>query len=298
MNFGNVDPATLAAEALPTTEGRGTGHAPLINYATQNVPPPSNLYVTINDSLQVTLSGLGFFVCLLELRTLLPNGSIAITEEQFQSPGTKAPASFQFRLTEGFLLSVAVFPKTGQPTRGSLFAIISLIRGQAAATATVYSLTHGYIGQLSPLFWPSPRTDVPTAGAGMIQQTVVTNPAAGADWIYQTVALTRQRIQSISAQLVTSAVVANRQVQINLPSGAISGFIAPSPSVQPASTTFRYSFVPGLNSIALLANLVVVPLPPNLVVNFSQTIRTNTTLIDAGDQWQNIVVLSEDWLDA
>lgn len=283
--------------ALPERDVKNLRGGHEVQFNVTSVGPPSNLYIGVDDLLNITLAGLTAASVLLEMRILTTQGIVIIDEELLTAPNSRTPATKQFRLPEGFILSISLQSQSAALARGTLYATIGLIRSQGPAVTYTYNLAQGYIGLLSPLYWPNPRTDTPTNSAGLPAGLAQAAPAVGSDWTYTPATLLRQRVQSIAAALTTSAVVANRQVTIQVLNGANIIYQAPAPSVQAASLTVTYSFVPGLSSIAVLGGLVVLPLPPGLIINSTMSVRTVTGAIDVGDQWSTIKVGTEDWID-
>ncbi len=298
MQFGNIDPATLAAEALPTTEGRGTGHAPLINYATKNVQPPSALYVTVNDSIVVQAAALGLtIVQQIELRYLLPDGSIQVQEE-FMTPGAnRTLASKAFRITEGFLLSASVFPAIGAQGRGLVFVTMALRRSGGGLQPNDFTLATGYTSVTAPLIWPGGRYEFSQSAPGWIQTDTVTNPAAGADWTFIVPANDRIRPMGIVAALTTSAAVATRQVKFIMDSGVANISMTPAAASQAASLTQIYSFGPGAPNVGVFGTFVQTGIPSGIWLPPGNRIRVVTDNLQVADQWSAISIHNEHLMD-
>jgi hypothetical protein len=253
--------------------------------------------VTIDDQLQVTLAGLSTAAVTLEVRILLANGSITVQEEQIAAPNSRTPANRAFRLPEGYILSATLAAMAPGVKRGTLFGMLSLVRSQAPAPTYTYTLSSGYLGLLNPVWWPGPRIEQTGTGGGMLNTVSVANPAAGTDWSYTPPAGVRQRVQSIQATLTTSAAVANRTVVIHITQGGNLFYSAADPTPQTASTTVNYTFAPGLPAQGATGNVVVTPLPSNLIIDSTFTISVATQGLQAGDQWSAINISTEDWLD-
>jgi hypothetical protein len=124
----------------------------------------------------------------------------------------------------------------------------------------------------------------------------IPNPAAGADWLATVPATARWRIACLQAQLVTSAVVANRVPHLVITDGqGHSVYNFPAPSNQIASTTVQYSA--GTTIVTTQfdnASVLVMPYPVKLLQTW--TIGTVTTAKDVGDQWSNIFLYIKEWL--
>lgn len=286
--------AAAAAPAQPHHFGR-PGHE--VSFNLNQVDPPSVLYVTPDDQILVTLAGLTTAAVFLEVRFLLANGVIVTEEEQLTGPNTRTPTSKAFRLTEGYILSASLSVQPPGVARGTLFAMLSIQRSQAPAPVYVYTLASGYISLLSSIAWPGLRADTSTAGGGFLESVTVANPAAGSDWTYTVAAGTRERIVSVTATLTTSATVANRIPVITITQGGNIVYQASPTAAQTATTALTYLFTSGLQPWTGAGGQIVVPLPPNLFLTGGNTISVTTTALQAGDQWSNIRISHELWMD-
>jgi hypothetical protein len=136
---------------------------------------------------------------------------------------------------------------------------------------------------------------------GLLAETIITNPAAGAPVIYRAVARTRHLVFSIAFTLTTDANVANRTVYISLDFSGIQHQIAFTGSLQPASTVWAYNFhtSPLITSAAIpwgaAAQLIVYPLSTNLFLNDRKDLNITALNLQAGDQFSNISVSSHYW---
>lgn len=132
-----------------------------------------------------------------------------------------------------------------------------------------------------------------TGGAPTVFPTVradVGNPAAGADWSYVIPAGNWQMVVAAHNTFVTSATVANRGPSFNITDGAGNELWAQGiTAVVPASSFIELLFQVALSftSTAPAAGINAITLPP-LWLPPGFTIRSNTSALQAGDQWSNI----------
>jgi hypothetical protein len=209
------------------------------------------------------------------------------------------PATVKLPLQEGYLLSVAASSATATG-RGSTFVRCWLQQRGAtgASIAPAMVLFADYTTQTAPIGWPPGRVLYPTEGTGLALELNPSNPSAGTDWSYQVPTSTRMRIESIGAKLVTSSTAGARVVHVYVLSGGGRG--AWSCAVQqsiPASTTAQFSAAPGQFSSVVDTVSINGPLPSPMILTSSSTIGVSTSNIQAGDQWSNIVLLTEQWID-
>lgn len=114
------------------------------------------------------------------------------------------------------------------------------------------------------------------------------NPVAGSDWTTG-IGATNALIV-VTAQLVTSATVANRLPSLQLIGpGAIVVASLPASSVQAAGSTETYVWGVGL-PFTSGQGVNLVPIPTGIVLGLGWTLRTSTSGLQAGDQWSAINV--------
>ncbi len=120
-------------------------------------------------------------------------------------------------------------------------------------------------------------------------------PTAGGDWTFRPPPGVVWRLIGGSAKLVTSAVVANRQVKIGLDDGQNELFLVPAANVQAGGTTVTYELLPGLGITTLAGGRQAMPLPAVLLVDSNVRLFSQTDLIDVGDKWTAIVFYVEEY---
>ena|SRR5437870_7986383 len=114
----------------------------------------------------------------------------------------------------------------------------------------------------------------------------VASPAAGADWSATVPAGHLWRPFTVTAQLLTSAVVANRQPVLVLGDGTNPFAFLTAPAVQAASGTVIYTWA-NVDTFVSLGSRQVAALP-DIELPPGWTIGVSTALLDVGDQWSAI----------
>src|SRR5216684_6744262 len=298
--FDNLDELDAAAAAPDALAFKSETLLPAISFLTQNVPPPSPLYVAQGEALRViVLPTLGFFGGIGFARLLKPDGTIQPYQINISVP-SPVPASVQFDvpLSEGFLLDVAVGIFTGaEIKRGQMFVIIGIIRGSGANALWAQTLVQDYVSTQQAIGWPGSATRSTLDGAGFLHIVSSTIPAAGADASMAVPTGIRRRVYSVNALLTTSAAVANRSAELDLSSGGISWWRLGPSAVQAASLTKRYVFAPGAPLAADAAGVQVQPLPNPLFMSALDVMATATAGLQAGDQWTALQAHVEDWIE-
>jgi hypothetical protein len=134
-------------------------------------------------------------------------------------------------------------------------------------------------------------------GRPSVATITVANPAAGSDWVYTATAEFIHSIQAVYCTLVTSATVANRTVGLAYvnTSGVASSpniYLGNSGTVVTASTTTNFLFAPFPATPGALTGTQFIQIPPDVGLNKTSTLKTITSLLQAGDQWSNVTVLA------
>ena len=131
---------------------------------------------------------------------------------------------------------------------------------------------------------------------GVPRIIIVPNPAPGADWSYAQSGPSFLLFHCAVSVLATSATVATRIARFQLKyTGVICGQFAAA-STQLASLTNTYSLHPSAISSGDAAT-VYAPLPADLILRDGMSIGSNTTALQAGDQWSAIALFVEEFSD-
>jgi hypothetical protein len=271
---------------------------PAIRLATQNVPPPAGLYVTIDDALQLSLyCTLANAPVSIRLRLLLPDGTISINGWDVSSGPALQKNSFQFSLSEGYILSANVFT-SASIGRGQLYGVLQLNRGQIGSTLYGQTLTQGYITGQSSIYFPDGPLGYSLEGNGHLRSVTGATPAAGAECVETVPALSTWRLLSLRVKLVTSAVVNNRAVSIIMDDGSIAFSQGLAASFQPASINTTYNFGAAQPPLTGPTNTIQQSgLPTNILLTSGFRIRTSTSFLSAGDQYSQLQYAVEEWIN-
>lgn len=267
-----------------------------VTFAFQKIAPPSNIYINRDDQLLFTaflLSGTNI-VFTLRARLLLVEGRIVTIERASTALSNNGQFSTVIPLAEGYLLSASVTVAL-QTQSGNAYARLNIVRGGSSEAFSGLQLMGGYLTSRHPLTWPGSEIRLPQDGPGFISDTFVGSITAGTD--FTATFSNRARVISFQATLTTSVAVANRNVQLQLVDAATTQpvFTSQVNATIPASTAATVVGSTVFSPAALIATLVMAPLPINFVGdNF--TVKTVTQNLQAGDQWTNISIFTEQWL--
>ncbi len=151
---------------------------------------------------------------------------------------------------------------------------------------TLYNLISGYIYISKSLSWPAINAGETDYKTGQPESYNGTDPAAGVEISEAVTANQIWKIRSIRFSLITAAVAATRVVHLVFVANAGPIFDCISPTSQIISETKTYSCYP-TNAGAALAddNDIIIPIPSDIVLGPNQTIITQTTALNAGDNF-------------
>ena len=270
-------------------------YGPQITFRTENVLPPTALYLSPQDGLALDV------VCpsapatvLISYRLLNPNGELVSNTNTYTFPALPNPQAVTIPPVEGYLLGVTI--RSNAVARGQVFVRLFTVQGDINAGGTLQALLiQGYPTQNTRLSFPQSPIEADTSGHGWVKGLTFAAPAPGVDFVTAVPPGVRWRLVSLQSALSTSAAVAARLVAlaivapVNLEVGVQSSGV-----VQPASAALFYSWFDG----AVLTNaggFVTAPSINGLFIPPGWTIGTGTENLQAGDQWSQTVMFVEEW---
>jgi len=207
-----------------------------------------------------------------------PSGDFAVTTHTFNLPDLPIWLSVQDEI--------------GGFSPGNVFVAIMLgVNGVVS-----HGLMSGYVHQQQPLSWP--QADLrPQDPFARLRTTTGANPAAGAETSITVPAHETWRLISWDCQLVTDGNAANRIVHLKATNGGIVLFEVISATTQIASLTRNYhGNQQSVGGAAADDNDILLALPHNIILPATTTITTETTGIQATDNWGQPHAFFERWL--
>lgn len=316
----------LPGQPLPMQEGEfSSASTPnLTTFSFHGVDPPSPVYIQRDDQLALSSATqvTGGDVVTVNVRILQapfprggqpyqpqpefeqpnPDASNFVDTLQFIiRPNSPSAAATQLNpLTEGYLLGMSI-TCNGATQRGQTFvrAFISRASSGFFAQAASQPLVSDYATINTPIGWPGGTIRHPVEGPGAIFISQPSAPAAGADWSFTIPVGVRARLVAWRGQLVTSAAAGNRIVRVQALQNSNQFWQGAPSAVIPASQTVQVCCCPDQAGFTTDPQTVYIPFPPDQVMVGGGTtvIRTNTTGLDAADQWTQINLQLETWID-
>lgn len=279
------------------TEEKSRGEAA---FRTTDIPPPSPYYISNDDVLvaafTTSITGTGAFV--LSCRILRPDGVITPVSIPF-SVGLSpfATTNREFRLTEGYLLSVE-FTTNASSQVGQVFVSVHLGRTVVPGTSWVFygTLCSGFAFSNHGPSWPVVHEEPCYPENSALSVVTGTDPAAGVEISEFMPAL--REITAITFSLVCDATVATRTVNLVLDDA--SGIFYRRLAEADLIATQTGTFVCAHNGYVGRASLTVIQIdmPPKVTLALNQRFRTITTNLQAGDNFSAPVFHCRQWLMA
>lgn len=218
-------------------------------------------------------------------RTLIP------TTNRVASVTTEA-------LGKGWLIDGEVVVSGGAPSDGQCYAVVELVRGQTGATEATTLLACGYVTAKQRLPLVGAKFSGFLEGGGALRSISGTQPGVGLEVSETCPTGARWSLLAFEADLVTSAAVANRVVQLTIDDGAAIFARVSVNQNETASHTWRNSFQLGVpQTFDGTRFIVTTPLGCDLQIPAGGRIRTVTTAIDVADQYAVPQYLVREWIE-
>jgi hypothetical protein len=268
----------------------------LVAFDPKSAVPQQPLYLQRNDQLVFLIAtNLGGFSVRIDYRWLTPEGEIK--EGEINTPALFGASNvFIAGIYEGWLLSFAARTSGGQP--GLWYYLQAAITRAPAPTALspMHSVFwQGFIYANASNGWPGTATKEITDGPGTLRSIQGTAPGAGNEILETVPNQRRWTLLALRAQLSTSAAAGNRQAGFALDDGANLFYQIHSSTIQVASQVAGYCLAPGNQFFNDTQAQFLIPLPTVTALRSGYRIRSTTTGLLAGDQWQAIQYVVLEW---
>jgi len=230
-------------------------------------------------------------------RLLLPDGTISQFEDGVALPSTRARTVKILPHLEGILLSFSLTVAGANPRRGQCFVQVGVTGGEAIPVNERAIMFSGYVIGNAPTGWPETMIRHSVEGPGMLRSVAGSNPAPGAE-ISETVPTdARWRLRGMSAQLVTDATPATRQVYLVVDDGTTELLRFPANATQTASLTRDYRVLAIGTAPAAVSRYIFVAIGRPLDLFQGWRIGTATENLAAGDDWGAPRLYVEEWIE-
>lgn len=272
----------------------------------QYIPDGTGLLISVRDGSGVLTSALPVFIKGNYLRKA-DNQVIPFADTILPSPntGTRGENFALIPLMEGILIDLSVsVSNTLTIHEGQLYAqaIIQFGTSRTASTPVVAVLCSGYVTTTKSLSYPIVRNLASVEYENyFVNLRHPADPALGAENIITVPNHTRWRIRALAFRFTTAG-VATRTVNLVITDGAgHNAWVKVSPVTQLVATVNDYYFanaVTETSATVFSGRTQVIQTIPIMILTGGMTIQTTTTNIAAGDQYSDIVLSVDEWIDA
>lgn len=270
------------------------------DYLHPGIRPDVALWVTPDDVVVVKVRNSASGVMLQATVGLWsPEGNWAGTAAPITPATDRSLGVTTIPLATGYLVSVAVAVTGGAAVRGQCLVSVYLQRGSGGAAVIYRALGQDYVTSQRVVGWPPGTTQEGVSGRGFLRAITLTQPVAGVDWSTTVPTAARWRLRQVNAVLTTSGVVANRspELQILFP-GVVRVFSVNTGNAEPANSAQPWVWEPGFAGIFAQVNGVLwTDLNPDIWLPAGTTIRAVTTNLQVADQWSQIAMTVEEWIE-
>jgi len=232
---------------LPSTLPAPNPYGPLITFQTENILPPSAIYISPQDLITVNVTSPSVTANVtVSYRLLKPDGTLITTADSFVAPAAGSfAANLQIPPAEGFLLSLVV--RSDNVSRGQAFVRVFLFSGALSAGAVnPHMFAQGYVSTLDVVTFPQSTAESSLSGRGWLHDVLV-SAGLGLNAVFTVPAHVHWLIRAIQFALVTSGAAGNRTglVKVSDPIATTTLQVAAPTAVGPGTTT-TYAFAPGI----------------------------------------------------
>ena len=158
-------------------------------------------------------------------------------------------------------------------------------------------LMAGYVHDTSNIAYPNGKIESSIEGPGLIRSITGTNPAAGVE-ISETVPTgAKWRLLALRVRFIPSADVATRSPMLQFDDGTAVFFLADPSQTVTASQDFGWGFGLGTERLIPTNDSKQWGVPTEIFLLAGYRFKTNTSSIQAADNWGAPQYLVEEWIE-
>lgn len=270
---------------------------PEVTFQTNRIPPPSPFYLAREESFLLRIyNALAGTSVVLFGRFLLPSGEIIPFQHRFTPTSDRALNQRQFFFGEGYLMNVFIEVQGTSAIRGQTFAILHVIHGDIPTAIIKAILISDYITAGTGIGWPGGRLHASIEGPGAIRIITGINPTAGSEISESVPTNARWRLIGLRLGFNTNANVAARRPKLIISNGPGFAEIPVVISI-PASTVAVLTWLAGGAAYAFDAATQIMPLANDMILPQETVIETETSNLQAGDDYSPPQFQVEEWIE-
>lgn len=225
------------------------------------------------------------------LRVITKSG---VSTFKYLTNGAYTTESFTFDIDD-YPIAVSINDPEENFNQSRNYSVISLLMNGDK----VQELAAGYVYQTKSLSWPNTNTADIVPGLGRLTLQSLGDPAAGAEYSFTPGTDRWYKLLAAKLVLVTDATVANRNVHFVIGSTTTPYFNFIASANVPANTTRNFTVAPmGAFTSGSEDNDTIIPIPKDIWLDSNYKITTETTNLQAGDNFGAGVVWFEEFLSA
>lgn len=286
----------------PPRAGTDNPYGPQVQFRTEDVLPPTALYLSMDDTLLVqTICAASQVFATATVRMLLPDGTLRV--DYYQVVPSPINVIFSYVVippVEGYLLSAIV--QVDSTLEGSCWCQMTAFKGSVAQPIITLPpvsgllVVQGYVDQSTFLAWPNSPAVEAGVGAGRIRY-IAPFVANGTNWICKTTSVQRWQILAVQARLTTSAAATPRQVSLAWYDHFGNSLLRiPCNFTQGPSLAYSYYFYVGAAHIETSTTWITAPLPAGLILDPVMSLQSAVAFLDPGDSWSFVDVAVQEWM--
>ena len=259
---------------------------------------PNAFYVTGEDNLRIaSLNSVAGVQVTISGRMLTLDGKLQPFSVP-HVPNTDRTVRNQIHiLGEGWIQNLSAVVTAGAPLYGQTWIRAEIVRGSTGAVEPLAVLLQGNVTAVQKLAFPGADIYATHERPGALRVITGADPAAGAEMAETVPSGARWRLLQLHIVLATDATVSNRESRLILDDGTTQYFESGVTAVLAASTSaaitlWRGSFLPSLASTVRGMNA-----PDYIVMLAGHRLRTETSNLQAGDNYGAPLYVVEEWLE-
>ena len=173
---------------------------------------------------------------------------------------------------------------------GDCYITADMWSGSSTSNGFLFAnLIGNYLTQSRALSWPLSEIISPEEGVGRNVFETVADPAVQTNFTFTPAANRLYEIIAISYRLITDGNAASREALLHINPAGVDSFFVPPTSGISAGVTRNLLFGRGVN-IGVTTTTVIGNLPTNIIIDAKSPISSSITLMQVGDQIDQIQI--------
>jgi len=229
----------------------------------------------------------------------IKNTKITRYERTFTNSTPNSSQTDTFNLTSGTLISLCVRDTNRALDWGTTHITLGITRSIPKLGITfipdILQLATGYISRSHQVSYPIGSNLPILASHGLHRTEIIPNPSPGRNFTFNIATNHIRKLTGIRFLFTSDSNAINRAVLIEITDGTNIIFTTSFISTQAASLAIVYNAFFGINDRGTLLLRQWISIP-SITLPKGSTIRSLTSNLQVGDQYSDIVILTEDFI--